>query len=175
MSDWNSDYRWASTFDRQVKMAIGPHVIGNATAEDDMEKATDLVLVTDRVRIACRIRRWSVVAHAKYGGQFTVRSGRDSGARTELSKILEGWGDLFFYGWGDPQTKRLREWHLIDLAVFRRHYAESKASGKCIIADEINNRDGTRFVAYWVSHLPGDGVVASGVGLQLHEGALSNA
>lgn len=174
MSSWTGDYKWAAMFDRQVKMAIGPHVIGNASAEDDMEKATDLVLVTDNVRIACRIRRWSMDSHARYGSQFTVRSGRDSGAKTELSKILAGWGDLFFYGWGDPQTKRLREWSLIDLSVFRRYHAESAEKGKCIIADEKDNRDGTQFIAYWLNLLPDGGVVASGVGLQIHEDSVMN-
>lgn len=175
MSDWVSDYQWARPFDRQVKMAIGPYVIGNACAEDDQDRATDMILVTDRVRIACRLRRWSQHVFSRYGEQFTVRSSRESGTRTELAKILEGWGDLFFYGWADPQTRRLREWSLIDLAGFRTFHAESKASGKCIVADAVDNGDGTRFVAYWLTMLPPGCIVASGVGLQLHDESVANA
>jgi hypothetical protein len=175
MSSWTGDYKWAAIFDRQIKMAIGPHVIGNASAEDDMEKATDLVLVTNRVRIACRMRRWDMNAHARYGEQFTIRSARESGTKTELSKILAGWGDLFFYGWGDPRTRRLREWSLIDLSVFRQHHADSAAKGKCIVAGDKDNGDGTRFIAYWIPHLPEGGIVASGMGLQLHDDSVVNA
>jgi hypothetical protein len=175
MKSWEDDHRWSSVFDRQIKMAIGPHVIGNASEEDDKERATDLVLVTDRVRIACRIRRWDKVQFDKYGGQFTIRSGRASGVKTELAKIKQGWGDLFFYGWGDPRTRRLQSWWLIDLDVFRLWHAQSADDGKCIIAGRIRNADGSVGEAYFLHHLPTSGIVASGVGLQLLDDSLVNA
>jgi hypothetical protein len=174
MNSWEKDHRWAAIFDRQIKMAIGPYVIGNATVEDDRERATDLVLVTDRVRIACRIRRWSKDYFDRYGGQFTVRSGRGSGAKTELAKIKEGWGDLFFYGWGDPQTKRLQSWWLLDLGIFRAWHAQAAADGKCIVAGRIRNNDGSIGEAYWIDMLPEGGTVACGVGLQILDDSLVN-
>ena len=175
MSNWQADYRWSALFDRQVKMAIGPHVIGNATTEDDQDRATDLVLATDRVRIACRIRRWTKQACDKWGDQFTIRTQRASGAKTELAKILDGWGDMLFYGWGCPQSVRLREWHLIDLEVFRSWYLEAVSRGRTVRAANVLNRDGSGGDAFWIEHLPAGGVIASGVGLQLRDDSLVNA
>jgi len=175
MSNWKDDYRWSALFDRQVKMAIGPHVIGNASIEDDQDRATDLVLATDRVRIACRIRRWTKQACDRWGDQFTIRSQRPGGTKTELAKILDGWGDMFFYGWGCAQSVRLREWSLIDLSVFRSWYLEAASRGKNVRATEVSNGDGTRGEAFWIGHLPKGGVIASGVGLQLRHDSLVNA
>lgn len=175
MSHWEEDHAWSALFDRQVKMAIGPHVIGNATVEDDRDRATDLVLATEKVRIACRIRRWSKQSCDKYGEQFTIRSHRNSGAKTELAKILEGWGDMFFYGWGCPQSVRLRDWFLIDLGVFRRWHEDAAERGKSVRAAVVKNQDGSSGDAFWIHHLPDGGLIASGVGLQLRDDALVNA
>lgn len=175
MTGWKKDYDFSAMFDRQVKMAIGPHVIGNATVEDDQERATDLVLSTERVRIACRIRRWSKQACDKWVGQFTIRSHRSSGVTTELAKILDGWGDMMFYGWGCPQSRRLRDWYLIDLDVFRSWYLEADRSGRTVLAGTVPNEDGSVGAAFWIHHLPDGGVIASGVGLQLHDDCLANA
>jgi hypothetical protein len=174
MTGWEKDHSWAAMFDRQVKMAIGPHVIGNATAEEDLERATDLVLVTDRVRIACRIRRWTKQSHDRYGGEFTIRSSRASGVTTELAKIKAGWGDLFFYGWGCPQTRRLREWTLIDLQTFRQWHSQAAEERRCIRAGIIWNNDGSCGEAFRVCDLPEGGVAACGVGLQLMDDSLVN-
>lgn len=175
MRTWDQDHKWASRFDRQIKMAIGPYVIGSATVEDDVERATDMILVTDRVRIACRMRRWSKESHDKYGHQFTIRSGRSSGAKTELAKILEGWGDLLFYGWGDGATGRLREWVLIDLDSFRSWHSESLTRGVCIRRGMIFNDDGSSGEAFDYRHMPEGGVVATGHGLQLEDHSIAIA
>jgi hypothetical protein len=174
MSHWEEDHAWSALFDRQVKMAIGPHVIGNATVEEDRDRATDLVLATERVRIACRIRRWSKQSCDKWGGQFTIRSHRVSGVRTELAKILDGWGDMFFYGWGCPQSVRLRDWYLIDLEVFRSWYSEAALRGSSVRAAPVKNHDGSSGDAFWIHQLPDGGVIASGVGLQLRDDSLVN-
>ena len=42
-----------------------------------------------------------------------------NGAKTELGKVVEGWGDYLFYGHADPTEERLRAWMLLDLRVFR--------------------------------------------------------
>jgi hypothetical protein len=59
--------------------------------------------------------------------------------------------------------------------VFRQHHADSAAKGKCIVAADKDNGDGTSFIAYWIPHLPEGGIVASGMGLQLHDDSVVNA
>ena len=53
-----------------------------------------------------------------YPNEFTIRTVRPSGAQTELGKIIEGWGDYFFYGFADAQESGLFSWALCDLKVF---------------------------------------------------------
>tara|TARA_S200002703_G_C3730970_1_gene224678 strand:- start:72 stop:599 length:528 start_codon:yes stop_codon:yes gene_type:complete len=175
MRTWKKNLSWASLFDRQVKMAIGPHLISKAALEEDVTRATDFVLSTDRVRIACRMRRWSKVTFERFGDQFTVRSHLASGAKTELAKILDGWGDMMFYGWGDPETLRLREWHLLDLNVFREWFFYSKQNSIPISAGQVRNNDGSTGEAFFIPDLPEGGVIGCGVGLQLRETSLLNA
>ena len=66
---------------------------------------------------ACQIRRAS--NYEKYKNEFTIRSKRPSGNKTELRKIIEGWGDYFFYGFSNKDETALHSWFIGDLSVFR--------------------------------------------------------
>ena len=60
--------------------------------KEDAERNTDLiVLKLDAVRIACRVRNHEYIT--RYGDEFTIRAERPSGVKTELAKIIDGWGD----------------------------------------------------------------------------------
>jgi len=52
----------------------------------------------------------------------TVKYGRPSGNKTELTKIIEGWGNYLFYGFSDDTETSLRFWSLFDLGIFRLWY-----------------------------------------------------
>ncbi|MFA5636958.1 MAG: hypothetical protein WC977_13770 [Anaerovoracaceae bacterium] len=65
---------------------------------------------------------------ARYGDEFTVRANRPSGQKTELTKIIEGWGDFLFYGIADATNQHLAKWTLIDLKAFRLWFARHMAS-----------------------------------------------
>ena len=122
MREWEKDKRWSDRFLHQIKGILGVHLIGEPPAEEDAERNTDLmVLRMDAVRIACRIRKNNYLQ--RYGDEFTIRAGRPSGVKTELTKIIEGWGDYFFYGFSDDKEQQLCKWVLADMRVFRRHYA----------------------------------------------------
>ena len=69
------------------------------------------------VRIGCRVRRYQYLK--QYGNEFTIRAGLPSGAKTELTKIIEGWGDYFFYGFSNEAESMLVKWSLCNLGVFR--------------------------------------------------------
>ncbi len=72
-----------------------------APSELDLERATDYLLTlkseTQDILVACRVR--DLESFKKYG-DITIRSRRLSGAKTELEKLAEGFGDIYFYGWG---------------------------------------------------------------------------
>ncbi|MCP5099898.1 MAG: hypothetical protein GY943_30460 [Chloroflexi bacterium] len=161
--DWKEDKRWSDRFLTQIKGILGVHLIGEPPMEEDAERNTDLmVLRMDAIRIGCRVRKNNYLN--KYGNEFTIRSWRPSGAKTELTKLIEGWGDYFFYGFCDAGETKLIRWTLADMRVFRRHYAIMLARSKPGVIPGItkNNTDGSSsFAAFKWSQFPSDFVVAS--------------
>ena len=118
MINWKEDKRWSDRFLPEIKRILGEYLISEPPLEEDAEHNTDLmVLKLDSVRIGCRIRKFDYLE--RYGDEFTIRAGRPSGIKTELTKIIEGWGDYFFYGFSDEKEERLSQWILGDLKYFR--------------------------------------------------------
>jgi len=70
---------------------------------------------------------------------LTIRSHRETGYRTELSKIEEGFGDWYLYGWLNKQDK-VAEWILVDLDKLRERRL-------WLGRHDIPNGDGTWFIA----------------------------
>lgn len=118
MTGWKADKRWSDRFLPEIKQILGLYLIAEPPIEEDQERNTDLmVLKMDTIRVGCRVRKHEYFQ--KYPHDFTIRAGRPSGVKTELAKILEGWGQYLFYGFCDPDENRLQAWRLIDLNVFR--------------------------------------------------------
>lgn len=96
--------------------------IRQATEQEDMEEATDLVAYTKKgpLRICCRVRRWDY--YQLYSHELVIGSKHPSGYSSELSKIVDRkLGDYYLYGWEDQRGTHLMSWYLIRLDVFRRH------------------------------------------------------
>ena len=159
---WQSDKRWSDRFLPEIKSILGQHLIGEPPIEEDAERNTDLmVLRMEAVRIGCRVRRHKHMA--KYGNQFTIRAGRPSGVKTELTKIIEGWGDCFFYGFADIESNDLAAWFLGDLRVFRVWFNRTiLQTKKCPGIAKDNTDNSSHFMAFSVSWLPQDFVIARG-------------
>jgi len=122
MNGWQDDKRWSDRFLPEIKRILGEHLIGEAATEEDQERNTDLIVLRmEPLRIACRVRRHEYLE--RYGDEFTIRENRPSGQKTELAKIIEGWGDYLFYGIASPGDQHLAKWTLIDLKVFRLWFA----------------------------------------------------
>lgn len=155
MRNFAADKRWSDRFLPEIKRILGEHLIDEAPFEEDAQHNTDLmVLRLKLIRIGCRVRRAKY--HAQYADEFTIRSDRPSGAETELSKVVDGWGDYFFYGFSDSAETDLQDWMLGDLDVFRDwfDYEESPCREK-------NNEDGSSmFRAFKKSELPANFMVA---------------
>ena len=104
----------------QAKDIIGPLLIRDATFQEDVKEATDLVVdISGPKRLAIRVRRpgyWE-----RYGHHITIREWNASPI-AEQQKIMAGWGDWMFYGHlGD--FGGIAEYVMVDLDVYRDLFA----------------------------------------------------
>jgi len=149
---WEDSKAWSDRFLPEIKIILGRRFISEPEVEEDVFRNTDLtVLKLEAIRVACRIR--DISYYEKYGDQFTIRTVRPSGTQTELAKILEGWGDYIFYGFGGK--RRLFDWRIGDLDIFREQYKLGQLQGI-----PCQNRDGSsEFEAFRWDKLPPEFVV----------------
>lgn len=152
MSGYASDRQWSDLMIPQIKQIVGPFLLEPASFELDAKQATDLMVFSARdMRIAARVRRPGYADRYPY--EFTIRCKRDSGAETELSKIVNGWGDWLFYGHADT-SNWISRWWLIDLDAFRAALIRSAMNGTPLKAKDMANGDGTYFKAFDVRSFP---------------------
>lgn len=142
----------------------------DATPAEDMQEATDLKfeVITSGAQnhdIAVRCRRfesatgkpyWKGYDHrmkVAYREQFTIRRQARYGGRTEIHKILDGYGTFMMYAFESAGgADRLVQYVVLDLDVFREH-AES------VRRSDVPNGDGTRGVAFAIGDFPDQLVV----------------
>jgi hypothetical protein len=155
----DADFDWQRGLIPEVKRILANYLIAEAPVEEDQRRNTDLiVLKLDTVRVACRLRRHAYLA--RYGGEFTIRASRPSGAETELSKMLSGWGDYLFYGFASAEGDRLAAWVLGDLKEFRVWHHRELWSGRKPGQQQQNGDGSSGFHAYRIGDLPDKFVVA---------------
>ena len=143
MPDYRSDRVWSDQFIPQIKQIVGPLLLDTAPLDVDAREATDLLVFSARdMRIAARVRRSGFAD--RYPFEFTIRAHRDSGATTELAKIVDGWGDWLFYG-HDSGNGAFCLWWLIDLHAFRAALIRQATNGTRLKTGDKANGDGTYF------------------------------
>ncbi|KVS50670.1 hypothetical protein WK39_27805 [Burkholderia cepacia] len=146
---YRDDRTWSDAYLPAIRMIVGPHLLVPAPLELDQTQATDLiVLKAQNITVAARVRRPEYASRFPF--DFTIRCRRDSGAETELSKILHGWADWMFYGFANPtDAGTIAHWHLIDLDAFRFELARlGYQHGWRVACEEHDNHDGTHFMAF---------------------------
>lgn len=155
MSSYNGDRAWSDRFIPEIKTIVGPLLLQESTLEVDRREAADLIVLNARdKKIAARVRRPGYAE--KYPNQFTVRAKRDSGATTELEKIVNGFGDWMFYGHADFDDT-LARWMVIDLASFRAHLLRDGYRGdRRLKSGQMPNGDGTYFQWFDVTSFVGE-------------------
>ena len=164
---YRDDRSWSDRYLPAIRQLVGPHLLIPAPIELDTQQATDLIVLRARdMMIACRVRRHGYVDI--YPFDITLRSKRDSGSRTELEKIVEGWGDWMFYGHAAATGDGIERWYLLDLHQWRREFVreglrsalkkDAKYRG---VIQPRSNGDGTHFVAFDVRRFPAALVIAS--------------
>lgn len=151
MGSYQSDRQWSDQFIPAIRNIVGPHLLVPAPLEVDTKEAADLIVLRARdMTVACRIRRPGYLD--RYGWQFTMRYKRDTGTKTELAKITEGWGDWMFYGFASPEgAGALVRWFLVDLHSWRAHMIRARDS---VIRGKQENGDGTYFAWFDVRSFP---------------------
>lgn len=149
---YEEDRQWSDLMIPQIKNIIGRHLLEAASFEADAKQATDLMVFAARdMRVAARVRRPGFAD--KYPHEFTLRAARASGAETELSKIVNGWGDALFYGHADAQHQIVL-WHFICLDAFRAALIRQSANGYAIRWSNKSNADGTVFKVFDLRSFP---------------------
>ena len=154
MKQWQHDKQKSDVYLPEIKRILGEHLIDEPPIEEDAERNTDLmVLRLDAVRIGCRVRSYGYIKD--YGHQFTIRRDRPSGMKTELRKVIEGWGDYFFYGFGDESGQHLARWFIGDYRVFRGWLSNQFFTGKRSWEERKNGDGSSSFMAFNVRDIPG--------------------
>lgn len=173
MSLYDIDRRWSDRFIPEIQQKVGPLLLMASPFEVDAKEASDLIVLKARdMRIAARVRRPGYAG--KYRYQFTVRSRRNSGAKTEMRKLIEGFADWMFYGHSDDDEKHLCQWMLIDLNVWRAHLLERSYSAgwNTLVADAKSNTDNaTQFMAFDVRNFPAEMLIAGTIAEEIRESA----
>jgi hypothetical protein len=114
---WKDDKAWSDQYIPTIKAICGLYLIGEATVIEDQERNTDLMM--NGLRIAVRLRKWDSWPKRSRRGEFTMRTARPRGAPTEFQKVLDGWGDYFFYGFAHQSAPKLYGFGLLHLGHFR--------------------------------------------------------
>lgn len=149
------DRKWSDKFIPEIRRIVGPHLLQESSFETDATQAADLVVLKARdMTIAARVRRHGY--SERYPFEFTVRSKRDTGSKTELAKLMEGWGDWMFYAHSNKPETGFDRWMIIDLSAWREHLIKTGYSnnGWQHLSKKQSNSDGTYFVAFDVRYFP---------------------
>lgn len=159
MSGYAADKAWSDRFIPAICEVVGPLLLKPAPLTVDQREATDLiVLEAQDMRIAARVRKHCYLS--RWPDQFTIRSRRDSGAETELRKVIGGWADWMFYGFATAdEDGALAAWRVLDLDVFRVYVG--RMLWDHTLPPEIHNGDGTYFRAFGVESFPASLVLAA--------------
>ncbi len=156
MNEYSKDREWSDQYIPAIQKIVGPHLLVPAPFEIDAKKATDLIVLRARdMMIACRVPRPAKDGERSYAerypDQFTIRSHRDSGAETELAKIVDGWGDWMFYAHAAETVAAFEQWFLVNLHAWRAHMIRSR---KIIRKGNQSNGDGTHFAWFDLRSFP---------------------
>lgn len=150
-----ADRQWSDQFIPSIRSIVGPYLLEPAPFEVDTKQATDLVVLRARDHmIACRVRRPGYADSYPY--DFTIRAQRDNGVKTELEKLVDGWGDWFFYGHADRGNRGFARWMLLDLHVWRASLIRHRDK---IRSRMVANGDGTHFIPFDVRQFPEELVI----------------
>jgi hypothetical protein len=159
---YRNNRAWSDQYMDEVKRILSTYFSAPVTEGsliEDLKQNTDLkVLCKDNISIAVRIRRQDFIY--RYGNEFTIRRLNHQRKKTEFQKIIEGWGDYFFYGFADEcSPPNLLHWYLADLSVFREVRNDPEKKRKIQYKEEKNHDGSPDFYAFKWEGFPANFIV----------------
>lgn len=145
MNDFENNWSFQQRYQSQIEIILrrnASHLIDIrvASADDDLQHATDMTLHIIGGSVACRVRRPYPYR------DLTIRA-YNRGRKTELQKLREGNARWYLYLW-EKTSGIIGDWILVDLDALRA--SDLLNNDRPIIM----NRDGeTGFVAYTIQEL----------------------
>ena len=162
---YQTDKQWSDRFIPIIRRIVGPHLLEPSPLEIDQGEATDLMLLTGKdMRIGARVRKHGFADRYPY--EFTIRSSRPSGAKTELKKLTGGWCDWLFYGHeASANSLEIDPWWIINLDSWRDQMIWSKRTAGA--SKEMSNSDGVKFRAFDIRKFDPDILIAHSAGMRI--------
>lgn len=149
----DKDRAYFEKYTPEIQTILAPYFITKPLMSADYHENADLM--TTPATIAVRTRGAKHFPASRH--VFTLRSWRESGHETELSKILQGWGSHIFYSFENNAGEHLIAWLLGDLNVFRAWYRNAKT-----VPPNIMNKDKkSAYKEFKIEDIPKYFVVAS--------------
>ena len=151
--DWKQNKNWSDKYLTQIKRILGEHFIGEPPIKEDIHRNTDLmVLNMTGLRFGCRVRKEKY--YENYKDEFTLRCKVYNGGKTELTKIIEGWGDYFFYGFANESC--VFHWKIGDMKEFRLWFSRRLAKNNGRVPGELrsNHDKSSDFMVFRWPELP---------------------
>lgn len=148
---WDGDQlkKWSDKFIPEVQSILGRHFIKISSLEQDMYENTDMLYCKD-LRFTYRARKFQ--DYLKFSDEITIRS-YNNGSKTELDKIVSGWGDIFFYCFSNENETALIKFIIADISKLRT-YLHNSFWNRRMPFKEISNSDGTKLIAIKYAEIP---------------------
>ena len=145
MAGFKEQFEWQKRFIPEVVNLIAPHLIQVSSHEVDCNEAGDLVIRFPRNgTVAVRLRKPSA---SRYVGEMTLRSKTRYNNTSEVTKIVDGFADFYFYGHVDD-AENIWHWYLLDCQKMRAEFIRRPHILHNAMTRQIFNPDGTGFIAF---------------------------
>lgn len=147
---YKSDKDWADGFLREIIEILRQNApcFQNFSIADSSKN--DVIIKTDGGDFAIRVRRDGYI---KKFHDWTIRSYRANGQKTELEKLRDGFARWYLYLWTAGDS--IIDWILIDLNRARETSLLYKSR------HHISNGDGTYFIAITIRELERNGCLVA--------------
>jgi hypothetical protein len=110
-------------------------IVEESTQEEDTKLSFDLKFKTE-MHVSIRLREFDALGY----DDITIRSRSKNGNKTEIDKLYDGEGQLYFYGVMDEEQENIIQWLLYDINPIRFLLKKNGNIRK--------NMDGTEFRVY---------------------------
>ena len=135
MSQNNTEFQinkdWSEVFSleilRYLEAFLYPYKFEKGTLEEDRHQCCDFKAVGYELIIASRMRDYKF--YQKFSNDITISTKPSLDGKSELYKIMEGYGDYYFYGFATLDNLNILSWKIYDLNIFRSWAFKSAREG----------------------------------------------